>query len=653
MLSDPIIYFLYFLVSAFLCLGFGTILLSLIPSLKNQNNNFTFLFLSLMLGLTLISFLTAVTFTGFKTILVLILPGGGILVYFLSKSKLELKWSYSKPKLGLILSFLLVFSFLIKYTNHYNLTSNRYISPHSDYILYSIVTNSIVSTGNENTYLASNFINSNTEGVSPYHYTLLWINGFFASVYNLTYLNSLLFIVYPLMLFCFLLSLLSLCEVFSSIKFKSIIIVLLLLFVCGIHLNLYYNIPFMSLTGVFCRNIVSELGNKYGYIYSLIILSIIIWHYYGIQESLIIWLLVPLNFAASAPGIFLAFPVLLWLIRKEISHLFILIFCWVFTMVGYFSFYFVYSSKSGQTIDLNFNIIDSFLKFLNTSNLKTAFNVIAGTSIHLFLIFLPFVILLILLLGKNLISLIKNPFAIFTFLTLCFGLITWAVFFEIIDMVQMVNGCGILFLNCFIMFLIVKSFSTDWNLYSNFRKIGIGIITIFIVTTQLFSRNYLGEFNITSSYSDYYVQKVVDTVCDIPKNKNIYVANISENYAGIFDMLSYQKTSSYFLYNYRNIIPVCLDDFDTKKYKYPDFQKKEAKQISKSGFLYQFVENQKSKNNFISLDNSRLDVLDSLKINFLSIDGGSSFSTLLSTKFTLLSKDSISGESFYIRKNNL
>lgn len=655
MTDEAVIYFLYFFIASILTLGIGGIVLFSFSNLKNQYFSFTYIFISCLIGLTIISFFTAIISTRFRTILILVVPLISAFLYltFKSKKQIRLNWEYSKPEIGLLLFLLMLFCFLLKFSNHYDLTLSCNKTPHSDYILYSIISNSLINTGNENTYLTANFISQIGTGVSPYHYTILWINGFFATVFNITYLNCLVYLVYPLLFFCFLLSLLSLWEIFYKTKITSLIFVLLLLCVSGIHFNLFFKIPFMSLTGVFCRNMVTEFGNKYGYVYLLIIFSILIWQYYGIQESVLVWLFITINFAAAVPGIFLAIPVFLWIYKNKISDLYLIYSIWLTTVIGYFGFYFILGRKLGQSIDLNFNILDSLYKFLNPQNLKTAFNVIAGSCIQLTIIYLPLVILIGIVLGKHWKNIVTSPMGIFSILTLGFGLITWAIFFEIIDMVQLVNGCGILFLNCFISFIIIKGLHQYWNSYSKPRKLSIIIVSSVILIFQLSSNNFKGEFNRSPYYSNNYIKSVNKELKESSIKDNAYIANLSESFNGIFDILSYQKTSTQFIYNFKNVIPVCIDNFEFKVDNYPAFQKKEIKQITQSGFLYQFVKNQKAIGKYISLDNSRLAALDSLKINYLSVASGATLSNILLKEFELLAKDKLSGESFYVRKSKL
>ena len=92
----------------------------------------------------------------------------------------------------------------------------------------------------------------------------------------------------------------------------------------------------------------------------------------------------------------------------------------------------------------------------------------------------------------------------------------------------------------------------------------------------------MGEFKNTQFYSNNYSNNVISEVNKNPKNKRIYIANITENFHGIFDYLSYHIISSHFLYIQKNIIPVCIDNFEFEKDKFPDYQKKEIKRIVES-----------------------------------------------------------------------
>ncbi|MBY0424774.1 MAG: hypothetical protein K2Q22_03975, partial [Cytophagales bacterium] len=644
-------YFFYFLTSAVAICSLGYGILSMSRFLPKSKSNFTQLFVSYALGIILLTVGFSIIYTQGRTILLFIVPIGAYLVYLaiLNRDLKPILREYPISAIFWVIIFVLVFSFGVKILPYVSFENQTLDIPHSDYVFYSIISQMMSVRGQENTYTIANILSPGQTGISPYHYAELWLSVLVAKAFSANYLLSLIIVVYPLLLAGWILAILAFWEIFEHLRWRLVYMSILLLFVGGLHFNFYFDINFMSLTGVFSRNFLTELGDKYGYVYLIFSLSILFLNYWCLEAAFVILLMIPFVFAAAVPGIFGAFPFLVLVFHSKFNNPIRTIGIWLFCLIGYFAFYYFLGGNMGQSNDLNIDFVQSIAKFQSLKSIRTSFNIIAGTSIQLLILYGLWMVFLIGMAGRKLVwSEIKNPLAIFILATFFFGLLTWAVLFEIMDLVQLVNGCGILLLNAYLVYLIIKTIISKWPELSQTKKYCAIAFAMVIVCIQFSSKNFISHYFLKSMYDKTYEETVKSTIKIPKKGEYIFIANQESSFDNIFSLLSYHKLSTHFIYLHKNqLLPICIDDFDVHIAGLPSFEKAIADKIKRSGFFYQYVQYQKQSGKFVSIDQSRADLLDSLKINYLALGYNTPISPELAQKFTLLAVDKKSGEKFY------
>jgi hypothetical protein len=254
--------------------------------------------------------------------------------------------------------------------------------------------------------------------------------------------------------------------------------------------------------------------------------------------------------------------------------------------------------------------------------------------------------------GKQLFKDQINIILAFSFFSYFFGLLMWALIFEAMDMVQLVNGCSILFINTYSTYLIIKGASQDWRKISMGRRVFIvGTIASFI-GIQLMSSNFTNIYKSRSPHSSTYKKTISKLFAQKKSFERVYVANVSNKINHHFDLLSYHRHSTDFVFlEHQNLFPICLDDFGKPIPNTLEIHLQNDTLIRRAGFFYKFVAQEKYAGVFQSIEQSRINALDSLKINFIALNETAQPTTLFLSKFKLVAKDSISGESFYIRKH--
>lgn len=160
-----------------------------------NTNKWYFIFQKYVLGLLIITVTTAVYFTHFKTIQILLLIPFIFTVKF--NKTLKLKDFFGNITLNFKVIFFILISFIIQWFFHFGSTKQMFYI--EDIRLYAEIGNGLIN-GNENSYgVLSYFDGSYFKGVTPYHYTEIWLSIFVNSIFDFTGgLNqALITVVYP------------------------------------------------------------------------------------------------------------------------------------------------------------------------------------------------------------------------------------------------------------------------------------------------------------------------------------------------------------------------------------------------------------------------------------------------------------------------
>lgn len=322
---------------------------------------------------TLISFF-AIYQTRGKTIFILYPLILGYLIYlrFIKiKLNISLKSVLIQSKLLLYLIPIYFFQFLL----HYDFSKGALYLISDDIYDYAATSYQLVHYGIENrTSILAEFYPKLFNGVQPYHYFELWLNGLVTTLFGGSYVYNLLFVTYPLLLWLYVLVLLSLIEHFKLFKYRYVLL-FTCIFVGPLYIGVYQSIlndgnffdsAVFSIPGFVKQTFVySYFGQKHlpVYIFSgLFVLGILKTDY-----RLLFFAFTSLLIASVGvfPGVFSAvFIGFLLLIKrnKKYVRLFVPFILFVIIYLAFFAFFGFGVSKEVSTKTSYFNY---FLERLN------------------------------------------------------------------------------------------------------------------------------------------------------------------------------------------------------------------------------------------------------------------------------------------------
>ncbi len=140
-----------------------------------------------------------------------------------------------------------------------------------DNILYSKISRALTNTGNENGFYFLNNFDSFYHGCEPYHYFDVWGGAMVASFFQINHYLTLQLVIYPIFYFLFMISLFFLVE--GKRTYIHVLVCSLLLFLSGMYLSFYEEVPFLGLLRNFSFNLLSPWMNKLSFFYVFIIIS--------------------------------------------------------------------------------------------------------------------------------------------------------------------------------------------------------------------------------------------------------------------------------------------------------------------------------------------------------------------------------------------
>jgi len=246
------LYFFY-LICLFVLLNVGQFLTKLI--LKgdiDQNIWFRHLF-NAFIGLLIFSTLTAVISSKGVTTQIVIIPLIIILYYILShKEKATIHFYDKRNASGFkgynykIIFIISLISFLLFAVFYYAPFSVDFIKAYPDTLYYSNISQYLVKAGIESHYIHFSPFTNIFSYTTLYHYTDLWFNGFISLLFNISSIQALLFVTYPILLFMAIVGILSIVDTFLSVNiyFKILIAILIIcatnIYIFQIQFSLYY-----------------------------------------------------------------------------------------------------------------------------------------------------------------------------------------------------------------------------------------------------------------------------------------------------------------------------------------------------------------------------------------------------------------------------
>lgn len=613
MLQEPTLHFIkYFSIVLFSGLIFHVIgyFISkfLKISLKIKESIF---FLNILIGLIaticIYAIIKTVFFSTFLWVIILF-----IILYFYKNKQKEAFLKEDNPQIIFISFFILLFIFSASfYLTYYYSNANVF----GDNLFYANVAQNLIDTGIE-----TNAIDWTNEIKTPlpYHYFEAWFIAFFTNVFKLNTIA-----VYGLIYVPFLISLIFI-GAFSIIKSiykdkKITIINLIFLAFLFVFLQIPSNpfsetTPFLNLFLI--GNIIYHI--KYAIVYLIFQLAFLLVLNKKYFAAFIFMLMLVTLYSTIAPAILsgLFFILLYFLISKTISlKLFFNYFSLIlFTTLYYGLFYYFQKPASSSIFDYS-KLTESYVK-------------IGKISLVLLLIILIFSGSMFFIYKNNYFKIKKHNFTslfksnqlVIGFLAFIFG--SFLVVFLLFPIVNAVSHDAFQLLSnfltpiyslvFFIGYLILLKNKTQ-KVITIFTVIFLGYFVVISNKNQPFSVNYINlpkeEKNIDLEYYNFIKNNINE------KSKFAYFrdySNKSVMYAKPFLFLPDGRIA-HFTNHY---VPISLSAFDLPKGK-------DVRYVNAEAFsFYNFVENQKKNNTFVSLKKSTLEFIKKHKIQYIIIENG-------------------------------
>jgi hypothetical protein len=322
--------------------------------------------------LTLTISLFAAIVTKGKTIFLLFLM---LLIYLFIKKKIIFQLPKQLTKKTLKAILLIIPVIIIQFLLQYDLSKCTPFLPSADILEYASFASSMSQFGNENKYEAlSHLYPQLFSGIGPYHYYEIWFSSLLGSITGKSYAFLLQLVVYPYLIWLFILGILSVIENYiSRITIKEYCLCFLLLFIGPVYLSIYQSIfndgDFFSSTVFTVPGFVKQTlaysyyGQKHLPVYIFGILSFLFLLKRNYTASILIGLTTSVCSFGTFPGVFGAFG-LLFLFKKELQTKFNFI---IYIMIGLVSVLIMSSFKMGINPEISQKTFyfHDFLKYLN------------------------------------------------------------------------------------------------------------------------------------------------------------------------------------------------------------------------------------------------------------------------------------------------
>lgn len=661
--------YLLFSVFIYLTALLGFVIWQCLPVKNAQPHKVQSLFYSLLLGICIIVVFFSLYITVFKTINIVFLLMGALLIwryynkeFVLPKSLWANILAFSKAHYLKILLYSIPF-IAFEALFYFNHTGFKYVIPFVDYIDMYNISQVITLTGQENNkYLLSNFYYPQFHGVAPYHFFELWTNGFLSSILPLPGTLTLMLFVYPFFYFTSFVGVLALWEHYGRLNTQKVILSFFILFVGGMFFEFYKNYELLKWYGGNVGNIVHIWGKKAAVLYPFIIAALIA--FARAKQALFVVLMLCMGVVAIgvmpgiAGGLFLFLLLNKWhkaLNRKDLNFSFLVYLIFILSFMGVFLFF---GNKNEDSLGFTAILSDLF-NALDADYLKTIFFRVIFPALRLIVIFSPFLVFVIYALyrlkkGKHdYLGLLFKGLLLVT-LILFVGNITGAV--ASINIFSGGQFFSYLFplLIVYIIFAFVVFYST-FPLYPLNKKTVMPLVfLIFFLTACTYNiynnvKMHKHYKNVSlSMYGDTYIQNI--TTYLNAKNLNpLGVSFLGQediqqyplNAYGItgltFTGMSVKLTEEFHATSLLSIFELNLDT-----------SSRFASALLKSFEFYNFVQKQKSKGHFAGYEQAKVDFIEHFGIDYALVYKNAQLPAALNKRIKKEFRDSVSGQRFVV-----
>ncbi|MEO8148714.1 MAG: hypothetical protein ABI723_13805 [Bacteroidia bacterium] len=639
--SDFTTYFLFYIV---VILIFYTIGFSLQKLLQIKvSGSFRLIFFRLLAGCIALLTIGAIVYSKGMTVMVglLILSIYSYVLYHKKKNEIIIpndnKPQFSWKEISILAGGTFTL-FVIQYLSWFQMDGAPVVAD-LDTLFYSNVSNYLTLFGKES--LSLDFLKMSEHGCEPYHFGDIWINTMVKDLFHLNSCLSFKLITYPVII---LMVFVGYCALAEQVGFKGGVTCLfsfLFLSFSGLYFSFFENIKYLSESNIFSFNPLSY--PKLGFVYLLLQASLLVYFNGYRLNALAIFAALPVFFMTLLPAISLTmFLIALRSFITKKKYLQSIKEVAPIALVGVFVLLFYHFQPAA--VSVNSSQLGSTLASLTSFRYcKTFINIIALSSIQNAIVFLPLILIVTISFSLDEIrsNLFKNELIFITATFFFIALVSWAVFHDLTETVQLFTNVSDPLLQVFAFAIVLGS----WNKITQNRKYIVSLILI-----------------ITLSCNGYYSLKVLN-------KENVYSADylrataalVKVNYSEGAFMLAPADYDNYFarasVYCIRGFHLSCLFNnyysYSLSVFEMPineNYAESEKQHLVNSIF-YKYVAKQKLKGSFQSVNQSRLDFMHEYKINHIFISKGATIDSLLQSRILKTIVDSKTGEQFCLIKH--
>jgi hypothetical protein len=621
------------------------------------------LFIELVLGLIAIVVIYSIIITSFMTVNILFFLVFIYYKFFLDRRKLII------PSYNIILDrfrnihkdifilfllclpFFLFESWLIYSPSGYNL-------PHFDYFLYANLSEALNTFKKENTFFSLNeFFPDQYNYLVPYHYFELWLNALACRAFHCISLFSLLLITYPLLCGSVVTGLIAFWELYFKVNLYTFLTIFFMFFVGGVWISCYKDYILLSDNGhYFYSTPFTVCGKKFAVIYLFFTLFLLLFLKNKKKEAFMALGCLCIIFINIAPAIIGG--ILIYLVfngfhktfsRKE--NWIILSFYIILPMGLYLLYFIINPTNYSKVIFTENNFLKNILFNIGSTNyLKYFLDNLIYKWIRMIIVYLPFLAFLIsmyfLFIRKNkdflhlvLIVLLLN-FSGSIMSIIGDGLPDVSQFFQ---NTFAFNNVLLIFLMLFGLIYLISNKDIKKRLF----YVLIFLITFLFIGYNIFQYTTENIKNYCVKYSRNYIEDVaasttgncINSVCLIAKKENENEKLRTTSLPGY--IMQYSR-------GYKNCINISsFQAYDNKD----NFNINDRVTIENSIF-YLFIKCQIKNGSYTSYKQSQIDFIDKYHIKFLFAEKDAEISNDLKGKILNIVVDTLSGEQFYILKND-
>lgn len=527
--------------------------------------------------------------------------------------------------------FVLLFYFTFLYFKIKDPINNVNYECYGDFYIYAKIITHLNKTGIEGVF--TDWYSGVIPNRNLYHFGELWFCAFFSNFTKQISFNVFYFQLFPLCLTTYFLGASSLIEIYLKPQnYKTYFISILIVFICGISF-------YIPTTTIFTRgdwwNTSLLFQPKYFVSAIFTFYTFIFCTKYKLFPIIYIGLATIVANMVTAPSIliFIGCVILLLFVLRKITLIsaikFSLPIIVTLVFIGLYTLW-IHHLNDINTIEKKMvaNNSDTISLFIY---LKTAFNCFVGQIIKSFLSLLPFIILLVISIQFKFVEKLKNSIIVFIIFHLS-SILSYAIFWNRVDAVQLWTNIY-LPLSSIFCFLIVLFIFENRNYY-------IKTLLLFLIGLSFVQSETTKRFNIINKqFSTELIKKYNGKDAVFFKSKDDYSSIFSKN-------VNMYAPCQYLIMNYEAYNPICLSIFEIP-FSSTSILRNTEKEIIENAVFYKFVQLQKNRNEFKSIENSQIDFIKKFNVKYAFTYLHSTLPRTLQEHAIFITKDTINNISFY------